>query len=743
MTLRLNFTPIAAKIDAETLILTPNARTRQALEAGRMVEMSTGDVVKGLNLFSVSQWQQNLWQQLAFQQILPIVIDNLAVKAWLTQLIEAEDEWVLTNPKGVADQVLSAYQNLCHWQLPLDQISAESSVEVSYFIEWISAFESFCQQKQLIAEFKKLAVILLHWELVAEQLPAKILMVGFNHLTPLEEALFNKVKLAGTQIEYYSIEKNSQQPIQILLNDIKSELDFAARYTYQWSMQQQQKGTASDDHSIAVVVDQLTQNLPLVHETFSQVFHAEEEKPWLPLCKPSYNVSAGLPLLEQPIVNAAIKLLKINPHRISFEELQFLKNTPFIGWDGSKQAVGHFIHQQLLKGKPEYDLAFIKYQIKLQKDAQPLDVLLKLLTELSQLKTKSSMTEHMLRFKEFLIYAGFSEGHNPLHPLDYFENEALKGLVECMTRCEIMDYLTSQLSFNQALDYLQQACLEQAFQVASDRSKIQVLGVLEASGLEFEQLLLVGFNQDSWPQKNKINPFLPLALQREYNMPGSSAEREYHYAKKLSNSLMHSSQELIATASYDETKTQSNLSGLFSHFKAVDACELIDDSNESKTIDRKDRRGERFEWVDNQHLSLKSELISGGAYLLSDYAKCPFQAMLKYQFRSKDYQPQAKGIDPRDKGSWLHAAMEAIWLKLNNQAQLKAMSEYEIELLVREVVMQILEKDFKTVEQRLGQTLVQMEAEKLIQRIIDWLRIELTREEFTVNALEKKNSCSI
>jgi len=765
MTLSLDFASIAAKIDDETLILTPNARTKQALEAGRMQEVAAGDVIRGLKLYSFSQWQHSLWQQLSFVQLLPIPIDNHAIKFWLVQLIEKEDAWVLTNPQGVADQVFSAYQNLCHWRLSLKQLNAGDSTEIKFFIQWIQKLEDFFHKNNLTAEFKQIEFLLSHWDLIKALIPQKILLVGFNHLTPLEECLLNQLQLDGTLLEYYNPSKSNRVQQQLVFDDLKGELAFAAQYANQWLSQQasdnlshqssqfgQSDLSAQPSHSspksIAIVVDQLSHNLNRVHEAFSQVFHAEEEKPWLPLSKPSYNVSAGQPLLDQPIVNAALQLLKINPKRISFEQLQLLKNTPFIIWGNEKNSIRHFIHQQVLKGKAEYDLASLNYHaqdfFQSEKQYQPLESLLNLLTELADLNKSTTMLQHIHQWKAFLLSAGFFDSNNPQHPLDLFQNQALESLLKTMQQCEIIDYLNNGLSLNRALDYLQQACREQAFQVASDRSQVQVLGILEASGLEFDQVLLVGFGQMSWPQKNKINPFLPLHLQREHKMPGSSAEREYHYAKKLSNSLIQSSQQLVATASYDESKTQSDISGLFAHFDKIEASQLIsdDDSKQASNINLT-ITSERFKWISNDALDIPMSEIRGGAYLLSDYAKCPFQAMLKYQFRSKDYQAESKGLDPREKGSWLHAVMQHIWQQIKTQKCLNTFSDQQLTELVEKSVLRILNQEYKSIKQRLGDTLTQMEADKLIQRILQWLAIEKTREEFSIKHLEQPMSLDL
>jgi inactivated superfamily I helicase len=59
------------------------------------------------------------------------------------------------------------------------------------------------------------------------------------------------------------------------------------------------------------------------------------------------------------------------------------------------------------------------------------------------------------------------------------------------------------------------------------------MGVLEASGLSFDALWVMGATQEFWPAPARPNPFIPYALQRSHQTPHSTPDRELAVARTL------------------------------------------------------------------------------------------------------------------------------------------------------------------------------------------------------------------
>ena len=69
------------------------------------------------------------------------------------------------------------------------------------------------------------------------------------------------------------------------------------------------------------------------------------------------------------------------------------------------------------------------------------------------------------------------------------------------------------------------------FQPEAPPARIEMLGVLEASGLEFDALWLAGMSAERWPPRVAPNPLLPLAWQRARGVPRADAAHALAFAQ--------------------------------------------------------------------------------------------------------------------------------------------------------------------------------------------------------------------
>ncbi len=725
MPININFTEITPLLSEKTLILTPNSRTQKALISGFIEPLSLGDVVRAPHIISLSQWLDYLWQELSFIEVLPNLIGDLELKVWLKELILKEDHWQLTNALGVAEKVLEAYRNLSLWGKKISDVDSLDTPENQYFVLWITQLENFCSEKNLIPHFYMLAYLSQRMAKLTQffspsHLPQQILLVGFNQFSPMEENFFDICKNLGidTKIIQQKSVKNKISRVEVI--DFKQELEVAAANALGFFKNKPEK-------SLGIVVQQLSNNIPMIHQVFSEYFQPQESLPWNPVEKTLYNVSAGQPLANLVMIDSAIKLLQLRTSGFELKTLYFFKNTPFIDWGEHEGVIKRFIHQQSLLSYANYSISYLLAAI--EKEPQPA-LLERLGNRLYHLKELENYARPMSAWVDFW--------KNFLKSWGWLEN---KSLIDAELQLEEAFYLSMKESLNisliyqklsseQAKDYFFQVLRQKVFQVPSDRTNIHILGVLEAAGLEFDEIIMVGFNRDNWPQKNKINPFLPIKFQQDNNMPGSSAEREYLYAKSLSDSLLAGSEKTLITQSQTEDGISAE-SPLFSGFPLLDL--KLDSLLFKKTEIKPD-----YLWLKDENINVDKGKIKGGAYLLSLYASCPFKAMSSFQFKLRAAQKPQKGIEPKIRGAWVHLAMELLWLELKTQKILLSLNENEISQLVERCVLKAKE-DFETpLSISCAVEVIEIETQKIQQQIIDWLVLDKNRDAFEVSTEVEK-----
>ncbi|MEK7861728.1 MAG: hypothetical protein AAB295_00485, partial [Chloroflexota bacterium] len=85
-----------------------------------------------------------------------------------------------------------------------------------------------------------------------------------------------------------------------------------------------------------------------------------------------------------------------------------------------------------------------------------------------------------------------------------------------------LDAFTGALGYRDALARLARRAAETPFQPKRDPAPVQVMGLLEAVGLDFDHLWIAGLHDEIWPASPRPNPFLPALLQRRMRVPHAS-----------------------------------------------------------------------------------------------------------------------------------------------------------------------------------------------------------------------------
>src|ERR1700681_761260 len=205
------------------------------------------------------------------------------------------------------------------------------------------------------------------------------------------------------------------------------------------------------------------------------------------------------------------------------------------------------------------------------------------------------------------------------------------------------------------------------------------MGMLEAAGLRFDHLWIMGLHDEALPPSASPNPFLPTSLQRQYRLPHSSAERELEFATKLMERLLASSPDVML--SYPETEGDRGLGptplvagGLWLY--GNDACASDD------WIARMRSAALFDEIADETGPDLLQNDSTGGSSLFKDMAACPVRAFAKHRLAARPLEDADLGLSYRDRGTTVHKALEVIWREIASHARLMELSPRELEALI-------------------------------------------------------------
>ncbi len=85
------------------------------------------------------------------------------------------------------------------------------------------------------------------------------------------------------------------------------------------------------------------------------------------------------------------------------------------------------------------------------------------------------------------------------------------------------------------------------FQPELPPAPIQILGLYEAIGLQFEALWVAGMTDEALPRAPRPHPLLPIAWQRERGVPRSDASRELAFAREAASWLLRAAPAVVVS----------------------------------------------------------------------------------------------------------------------------------------------------------------------------------------------------
>jgi probable DNA repair protein len=269
------------------------------------------------------------------------------------------------------------------------------------------------------------------------------------------------------------------------------------------------------------------------------------------------------------------------------------------------------------------------------------------------------------------------------------------------------------------------------------------LGTLESAYLPFDHLIVLGLVDGAWPRSPRPNPLLPIELQRSQGLPASSAEWELGFARRAQAGWRRAAAEVV----FSLHETDGEL--------ALTASPLLNGLPES-TLDQL-AVAQLPEWRASAHAAADLEHVAdwrasvlpegtdvrGGAGVIEDQAACPFRAFAVHRLAAVSLGQPHEGLDARERGKVLHSAMAALWSDLQSLAALHAMSSEQVAVVIGRAVDAALARVRPKRTSRLRSRFLELERERLVALLDDWLQLERQREAFEVVATEQTGTATI
>ena len=696
---------------------------------------------RGMNVWSAprtatwEEWIVNEWRRQA--RIRPnlgemvLLDEQQETHVWesvIQRAVEQRPNYGLLQTSAAARTAKETWRLIHDWQIPLELLKSTYIEDTQAFYEWAVEFTKRMERNSWISICQVSSLLQKQIQNKSWLPTYNIMLIGFDDWLPSQTNLILELEAANVACKKIGPPSVNQYKEVISCTDRRQEFERAAH----WARQLLNKGAIGP---IGIIVDDLVRHRDQIETIFDQELHSKQSLSFDDDRRRAFHISLGKPLVEYPVVDTALTLLGFLSGPRSIQDAARLLHTPFITGGVSEFFVRAGVDLRLRElGWDQVSLAGLLQLI--QKVHLPATDFVQSLTQglLIKPKEKVDPSEWARIFVQWLSVSGWP-GERTLSSVEYQTVQAWRELLSRFARFNIV---TPKISSNEALARISQMAQKRVFQPRSESVPVQVMGVLEASGMQFSHLWVTGMSDDAWPAPLRLNPFLPYEVQRRFGLPGSIAEYELERAQRIAQRLINSAEHVVVSFPRQSDEQVLQLSPIYQNLpystrptEYVGLTKFIQRSAPSlDTIN--DRAGP----------VLDGRNVRGGVAIFKDQAACPFRAFVHHRLMAAAIPDVDTGLNPADRGILVHAALAEVWRELKTKDNLVALPVDELELTVRRYIDTAIDKFGEQNNSRFYQAILDIERQRLLALLMEWLSIEGNRTWFEVEEVEQKTNVS-
>jgi RecB family exonuclease len=526
-----------------TLVIVPHQRlARQIWHKQRLLHLAAGQAAwEPLPMLTLGAWWRELGRSLWLTETLAPLLKRLAL--WRRAMesgpaldgAQADLEW--------ARALDDAHETLARHRLAPSEPTFDDPPLVSWRREVTGNYQKMLQSEQLLSPAGMAAILIQVVEEGRLRLPERLLVAGLKTLAPLEKSMLDAVA-RRTRVEHLHL-SGHPQAVQAAYEFADQDEEMA------WVMARlvecHREGIPL--HRLAVTSPAMDAYAPRFRRLLAELLGPEVQNGFW-----AYNFSAGPVLSETPLFSCALLPLRFAALGERREELAALLLSPYFSalqgqpdepavWDRL------FREERLIQGWPRFKAAVARTF------PQASNLLACLDQAFASLRgSPRPVRQWLAKLQEAWRLLGFpGELSGP----------------ECLYYSRLLNLLSDldqalsqeSLAAPEFLEWLNHGARETALPGAGvQEAGIQILGLLEMRGLDFERVLCLGMNSGIFPAAPRTLPLLSPE-ERQAVLGGTFASQQ-RFAADLYDALLGNAPHLTLTrpsAINDEEQVETPL----------------------------------------------------------------------------------------------------------------------------------------------------------------------------------------
>jgi probable DNA repair protein len=745
------FADLAAGLKAGVTVITPNRRLAIALkrefdglQAAKGITVWDSADILPISAFIVRIYQDALYSNQGSS--LPTLLSPAQEQVLWENVISNSGKGALLSIAETARLAREAWEVVHAWQLlprfrnfPLDE-------DAKAFQDWLGSYEKITHGRRQTDRARLGDLVKSLGANTEVSKPKRLICYGFDIVTPQQARLLTGLAESGCEVMLSEFQPQLQPQNRHLRRVESADRNEEAHRAAVWARARVEANGAT---RVGIVIPAFSEYRSLIVRVFGSVMEPDvnQSLPGAHRRTLPFNASLGQPLLSYPLVGAAFLILELGEEEIEFERVSLLLRSPFLG--GGETEINHRARLDAQLRKRTEPAITLKALLTLL-DLEDGDKLCPVLAEGLSAYAKFRKARFSGPQAPSLIARGISEalglvGFPGERELGSAEYQTLKKWQEVLSNFASLDLVLSRTSYRAAISRLRRMTSETMFQPETPDVPIQILGVLEAAGMAFDHLWVMGLSAEIWPPPPRPNPFLPIELQRAAGLPQGSAVASLAFATRLTNAWFSSANEVILSHARHGGGLDPQDSQPSPLIADVAIGELgLPGYPDYKRIIYRARWLERVEDHTAPSLDLSNGTgVAGGTAVIKDYATCPFRALSLHRFGIERIHTPCAGLNAMERGTLVHHILAHAWGKLKTRSGLDSIGEKDLVTILMQAAAEAVGRVRRQRPGLLSGRFAEIEQRRLIRLALGWLEEDRKRSDFTVVAVEAKREVEI
>lgn len=699
------FEKLASALSRGATVLTVNARLTRHLASEYDLSMRRSGLAAWptASVMPFNSWVSGLWEEHGSTPALTGLRGRVLWERVVAADPKASGSWPSS---GIARASFEAMRLMSEYGMELPREYIYLTEEAKALKRWSDAYAAelktlgYIGEAQIASEVKRLIER-------GVPIPSEVILAGFDELSPVVSSISGALARRGSAVTFWPGQEDLPPAGEagiIKCHDEEDEVVRAARWV---------RAVYRPGKRIAVIVPDLEQYRKAIIREFTAELSPGEVLPEAE-DKPVFNISLGAPLSEEPLAGSALDILSIGEGKEKASLLIRALSSPFL------PGVDAFSFSKLdLKLRDENKIEASLFQCRSFLQGEGVSRVGDWIAWLKSAGKKQDPSAWAKAFTDLLGRIGWLKGMK----LSSGEYQALGAWNKALEGFACLDDVLGKVSRGEAVSRLASIVRETIHQVETPDADIQVLGLLEATGLWFDHIRVLGCHEYAFPSEPSPNPFIPLNIQAAKGVPHSTSERELEFAKAVTKRLLSSAPSI--TVSWPEVSDDRELrvSPFFRECAVIDEGELLS----SRLLDMP--RAALEEAPQDGLLPVSDEeraALRGGTSILKNQSICPFRAFAMHRLHASPLPEPELDLKSETRGSILHEAMKLFWEDVRDSKGLRELKDSgNLGKYVESIASKALEG--AKVPLPLSKRFIELERQRLSALLMDWAELELKR----------------